>query len=63
MDGALGLASSEEGILSDTDHVNLVSGIARTSHLQALSSTGIGSALMFCASVTAELRLLSLGQA
>lgn len=48
LDGALSLVSSEDDILSDSGHVNLVLGSNSTSHLQVPSSTGIGSALMFC---------------
>ena len=55
MDGAVSLVYLEKGILSSVDHVNLVLGASSTSHLQALSSIGIGigSVLMFFAGVTA----------
>lgn len=49
MDGAVSLVSLEEGILRKI----LVVGVTSTSRLQALSSIGIGSVLMFLAGITA----------
>lgn len=53
MGGVLSLLSLEEGVLSDTDHVNLVLGVTSTLHLQAVNS--IGSVLMCFAGITTHL--------
>ena len=55
MGGALSLLSLEAGVLSGTDHVNLVLGVTSTLHLQAVSSIGIGSILMCFAGITTHL--------
>lgn len=43
MTGALSLLSLEEGVLSGTDHVNLVLGLTSTLHIQALAALALAA--------------------